>query len=63
MEDNNYRHEKFDDCLLCNHPVLKHILTALLVFLGAFAAFTWYQTGISKECYIRLSKCAEWIEL
>ena len=39
MEDNNYRHEKFDDCLLCNHPVLKHILTALLVFLGAFAAF------------------------
>lgn len=39
MEDNNYRHEKFDDCLLCNHPVLKHILTGLLVFLGAFAAF------------------------
>ncbi len=39
MEDNNYKHEEFDNCLLCNHPVLKHILTGLLVFLGAFAAF------------------------
>lgn len=39
MDENNYRHEEFDNCLLCNHPVLKHILTGLLVFLGAFAAF------------------------
>ena len=39
MEDNNYRHEDFDNCFLCKHPVLKHILTGLLVFLGAFAAF------------------------
>lgn len=37
--DNNYKSEEFDNCLLCNHPVLKHILTGLLVFLGAFAAF------------------------
>lgn len=27
------------DCFLCGHPVLKHVLTGLLVFLGAFAAF------------------------
>lgn len=27
------------DCFLCGHPVLKHILTGLLVFLGAFTAF------------------------
>lgn len=27
------------DCFLCHHPVLKHILTGLLVFLGSFAAF------------------------
>lgn len=39
MEDNHYRHEEFDNCLLCNHPVLKHILIGILVFLGAFAAF------------------------
>lgn len=39
MEDNNYRHEEFDNCLLCNHPVLKHILTGLLTLLGAFLAF------------------------
>lgn len=39
MEDNNYKHEKFDDCLLCNHPVLKHIMIGIMVFLGAFAAF------------------------
>ena len=39
MEDNNYRHEDFDNCFLCKHPVLKHVLTGLLVFLGAFAAF------------------------
>ena len=39
MEDNNYRHEDFDDCFLCKHPALRHFLTGLLVFLGAFAAF------------------------
>lgn len=39
MEDNNYRHEEFDDCFLCKHPALKHFLTGLLIFLGAFAAF------------------------
>lgn len=39
MEDNNYRHEEFDDCFLCKHPALKHILIGLLVFLGAFLAF------------------------
>lgn len=39
MEDNNYKHEEFDDCFLCKHPVLKHVCTGLLVFLGAFAAF------------------------
>lgn len=39
MEDNNYRHEEFDDCFLCKHPALRHILTGLLIFLGAFLAF------------------------
>ncbi len=39
MEDNNYKHEEFDDCFLCKHPALKHLLTGLLIFLGAFAAF------------------------
>ncbi len=39
MEENNYKHEKFDDCFLCNHPTIKHILVGVLVFLGAFAAF------------------------
>lgn len=38
MEDNNYRHEEFDDCFLCKHPALRHVLTGLLVFLGAFLA-------------------------
>lgn len=39
MEDNNYRHEEFDNCFLCKHQALKHVLIGLLVFLGAFAAF------------------------
>lgn len=39
MENNNYRHEEFDDCFLCKHPALKHVLVGLLVFLGAFCAF------------------------
>ena len=39
MEDNNYRHEEFDNCFMCNHPILKHVLEGLLIFLGAFAAF------------------------
>lgn len=38
MEDNNYRHEEFDDCFLCKHPALRHILSGLLIFLGAFMA-------------------------
>ena len=39
MEENNYKHEEFDDCFLCKHPALKHVLVGILVFLGAFAAF------------------------
>lgn len=42
MEENNnigYKHEEFDDCFLCKHPALRHLLTALMAFLGAFAAF------------------------
>lgn len=31
--------EEHQDCYLCKHPILKHILVGLLVFLGAFAAF------------------------
>ncbi len=38
MDDNNYRHEEFDDCFLCKHPALRHVLIGLLVFLGAFMA-------------------------
>ncbi len=42
-ENNNYenreQHHHYDDCWLCHHPVLKHILTALMVFLGAYLAF------------------------
>lgn len=42
-ENNNYEnhehHHHYDDCWLCHHPVLKHILTALMVFLGAYLAF------------------------
>ena len=38
MEDNNYRHEEFDDCFLCKHPALRYILSGLLIFLGAFMA-------------------------
>ena len=42
MDENNYenRHEHYhENCFLCRHPVLKHILVGLLTFLGAFAAF------------------------
>lgn len=40
MDENNYEHHhRHEDCFLCGHPVVKHILTGLLVFLGAFAAF------------------------
>lgn len=38
MDDNNYKHEEFDDCFLCKHPALRHVLVGLLVFLGAFMA-------------------------
>ena len=42
MDENNYEHHhehNHDNCFLCGHPVWKHILTGLLTFLGAFAAF------------------------
>lgn len=39
MEENREYHEHKDNCFLCRHPLLKHICTALMVFLGAFAAF------------------------
>ena len=39
MDENNYEHHHHDNCFLCGHPVLKHILRGLLTFLGAFAAF------------------------
>lgn len=42
MEENNYenKHEhSHEHCFLCGHPVVKHILIGILVFLGAFAAF------------------------
>ncbi|HIS37633.1 TPA: hypothetical protein IAC10_13590 [Candidatus Scatousia excrementigallinarum] len=32
-------HNHYDNCFLCNHPILKHTLIGILVFLGAFAAF------------------------
>ncbi len=35
MEEYNHH----EDCFLCHHPVMKHVFTGLLVFLGAFAAF------------------------
>ncbi len=39
MEENKEYHENHKDCFLSRHPLLKHICVALLVFLGAFAAF------------------------
>lgn len=39
MDENNYGNNHHENCFLCGHPVLKHVLTGLLVFLGAFAAF------------------------
>lgn len=38
QEDRN-DHKREDDCFLCNHHVMRHLITALLVFLGAFCAF------------------------
>ena len=41
-ENNNYEnheHHHHHDCWLCDHPVFKHIITALMVFLGAYLAF------------------------
>lgn len=40
-ENKNYDdyHYRRDDCWLYRHPVLKHILAALMVFLGAYLAF------------------------
>ena len=35
MDEHNYH----DDCFLCRHPILRHTLIGILVFLGAFAAF------------------------
>lgn len=31
--------EEFHNCFLCKHPMLKHILVGLLIFLGAYSAF------------------------
>ena len=39
MEEQNYKHEEFDNCFLCKHPALRYTLIGLLVFLGAFMAF------------------------
>ena len=41
MEENkNYENqEHHNNCWLCNHPVFKHILVALMVFIGAYLAF------------------------
>lgn len=44
-ENNNYvneekkEHYKEHHCFMCKHPFLKYLLTALMVFLGAFTAF------------------------
>lgn len=46
-ENNNYEeretrehyHHYHEDCWLCHHPVLKHIITALMVLLGSYLAF------------------------
>lgn len=35
MDEQNHH----NNCFLCNHPILKHALIGILVFLGAFAAF------------------------
>ena len=55
MEDNNYRHEEFDDCFLCKHPALRHVLTGLLVFLGSFLAFyvisDWHYKRVLDPAY------------
>lgn len=34
-----YKNEEFDNCFLCKHPALKHVLIGLLIFFGAFSAF------------------------
>lgn len=41
MDENNHEHHHHNhqNCFLCGHPVVKHIITGLLVFFGAFAAF------------------------
>ena len=41
-ENNNYEnrehHRYHNDCWLCDHPVFKHIITALMVSFGAYPA-------------------------
>ena len=37
--NDNKHHHHYDNCWLCEHPLLKHILTALMVLLGAYLAF------------------------
>ncbi len=39
MDDNREYSTEHRDCFLCRHPLFKHIMTGLLVFFGAFAAF------------------------
>lgn len=38
-EEERHEHRHNDDCFLCNHHIMRHLITALLVFLGAFCAF------------------------
>lgn len=50
--DEEIRYEKkYDDCFLCHHPVLKHVLTALMVFLGAYCAFYVVSDWHYKQMY------------
>ena len=42
MDENNYGNKQehnHENCFLCKHPVMKHVLIGILTFLGAFAAF------------------------
>ena len=38
-EEEIHEHRRDEYCFLCNHHVMRHLITALLVFLGAFCAF------------------------
>ena len=34
-----YHHHHHENCWLCDHPVMKHIITALMVLIGSYLAF------------------------